>query len=186
MTGDVFDPGKSVGESPTRALNEGGTIRSMRTDGVAKCRVFCSYRSTDAAVVEPFATRLRTEAGIDAWLDVWDIAAGDDAVRRMDEGVRECDAALVFLSADYTSGRWALNEMWDILFRAVSDDIRVIPVLIGDVDLGPLPLAIQRRSNTRIEQFDSVANALLGLDPRPPLAGRAATRRTGRGDTSSP
>ncbi len=42
-------------------------------------KVFCSYRSSDAAVVEAFATRLR-EAGLEAWFDRWEILPGFDAV----------------------------------------------------------------------------------------------------------
>ncbi len=40
--------------------------------------VFCSYAHADSERVRPFVTRLREEGGIDAWLDVWEIEAGDD------------------------------------------------------------------------------------------------------------
>jgi hypothetical protein len=48
--------------------------------------VFCSYRSVDRPAVEDFARRLR-ECSVDAWLDLWEIAAGDDIMARMDQGV---------------------------------------------------------------------------------------------------
>jgi hypothetical protein len=54
-------------------------------------KVFCSHRGVDKAEVDAFARRLR-EAGIDAWFDSWEIAAGDDIVASMNRGLSECDA----------------------------------------------------------------------------------------------
>ncbi|MGH3831390.1 MAG: toll/interleukin-1 receptor domain-containing protein [Pseudonocardiaceae bacterium] len=56
-------------------------------------KVFLSYRSTDRAVIEEFAARLRRD-GVDAWYDRWEITPGDDIVARMDQGIDGCTAGL--------------------------------------------------------------------------------------------
>ena len=38
------------------------------------------------------------EAGIDAWVDEWEILAGQDFVAQINRGLDECDVGLVFLS----------------------------------------------------------------------------------------
>ena len=60
-------------------------------------KVFLSYRSTDRAMVEQFAERLRRD-GIDAWYDHWEITPGNDIVAKMDQGIDGCAAGLIFVS----------------------------------------------------------------------------------------
>jgi len=86
-------------------------------------RVFCSHRGIDKPAVEAFARRLRA-AGIDAWLDRWEIAPGDHIVARMDEGLRECDLALIFFSRAYDplrpdEGRWFHAEVQSLIYRRI-------------------------------------------------------------------
>lgn len=52
-------------------------------------RVFISHSSKDKPAVEKLARALRAK-GIDAWLDKWEIAPGDDIVARINEGLEEC------------------------------------------------------------------------------------------------
>jgi hypothetical protein len=130
--------------------------------------VFCSYRSTDHAVVEEFA-RLLMGRGVGAWFDRWEIAAGDDIVARMDSGVDGCDAALVFISTAWFDGSWALDEYTSLALRKVEDGIRVIPITIGDVDVCRLPTRLRKLARRSMEDFDAICDALLGIDRKPGL-----------------
>jgi len=136
-------------------------------------RVFCSYRSTDRAVVEAFAERLRAR-GVDAWLDVWEVGAGDDVVARMDEGVDRCEAALVFLSRAWFDGDWVIDEYTSLALRRVEDRIRVIPVIVDDVEVKRLPARLRKLARRCVEDFDAICDTLLGVDHKPGLSAALA------------
>jgi tetratricopeptide (TPR) repeat protein len=140
-------------------------------------RVFCSYRSADAAAVEPFARRLREEAGIDAWLDKWEIGPGDDIVARMDAGLDGCEAALVFLSRSWPAGAWARDEDTTLWYRRIEERIRVVPVVVDELPDG-VPARLLKLGRRSIDQFADIRDALLGVDRRPGLraAGEAVAR----------
>lgn len=140
----------------------------MTTGGGDPLRVFCSYRSTDAAVVERFATRLR-EAGLDAWFDRWEIRAGDDIVARMDEGLDGCDAALIFVSEAWFDGAWAYDEYTTLAMRKIEDGIRVILVMLAEV-ASRLPGRLRKLARRSDGDFEAIRDTLLGVDRRPGLA----------------
>jgi tetratricopeptide (TPR) repeat protein len=130
--------------------------------------VFLSYRSTDRAVVEEFAARLRRD-GIDAWYDGWEITPGDDIVAKMDEGVDRCGAGLIFISHAWFEGRWAQDEYTSLAFRKVVNDIRLIPVLVEDVG-DRLPARLRKLARRSVEDYQAIRDTLLGVDRRPGLA----------------
>src|SRR6266566_169897 len=105
-------------------------------------KIFCSYREGDRARVGDFVTRLRS-AGFDAWFDVWEVAAGDDIVARMDEGIDGCHAALIFISATWFDGTWARDEYTALVLRKVEDGIRLIPVMLDEVVADRLPARLR-------------------------------------------
>ena len=90
-------------------------------------KVFCSHRSTDKNKVEDFARRLRAE-GIDAWLDKWEIMAGDDIVAKIDQGLRECDVGLIFFSKATASGLWVSAEVSSLICAMIEKGRPLIPV----------------------------------------------------------
>ena len=138
--------------------------------------MFLSYRSVDAPAVEAFATRL-LGAGLDAWFDRWEITAGDDIVAKMDAGVDGCHAALIFLSEAWFDGRWAQDEYTSLALRKVEDGIRLIPIMLGDVG-ARLPSRLRKLARRGVADFESICDALLGVDRKPGLATalRATTR----------
>jgi TIR domain/CHAT domain len=127
--------------------------------------VFLSYRSTDRAVVEEFAGRLRRD-GIDAWYDGWEIAPGDDIVAKMDEGIARCGAGLIFVSHAWFEGPWAQDEYTSLAFRKVEDDIRLIPVVVEDV-ADRLPTRLRKLARRSVEDYQAIRDTLLGVDRRP-------------------
>lgn len=128
-------------------------------------KVFLSYRSTDRAVVEEFAARLRRD-GVDAWFDRWEIAPGDDIVARMDAGIDGCTAGLIFISAAWFDGSWARDEYTSLVLRRVEDGIRLVPVLLEDVATR-LPARLRKLARRSVEAYEAIRDTLLGIDHRP-------------------
>ena len=88
-------------------------------------RAFISHASEDKErfVIE-FATRLRS-AGVDAWVDEWEIRAGDSLVDKVfAHGIEKADIFIVVLSTTSIVKPWVREELdagsTSALFRAVS------------------------------------------------------------------
>ena len=140
-------------------------------------KVFCSHRSVDKPAVEDIARRLR-ERGIDAWLDIWEVAAGDDVVARINEGLGVCQAVLIFFSRQTASGAWVTAEISAAIARMIEDGVRVIPVLIDDD--APIPALLRPRARRGIEEFDAIVDGILGRSSKPPLGPASSPARVER------
>jgi tetratricopeptide (TPR) repeat protein len=135
-------------------------------------RVFCSHRSVDKPEVEALAARLRA-AGIDAWLDNWEIVAGDSIVSKINAGLEECDVGLLFFSnKTHVGGLWYAAEQDSLTQAVIEEGKRVIPVMI-DAD-APIPPLLRPRARRGIEEFDAIADAIRGVT-RKPLLGKPIT-----------
>lgn len=99
-------------------------------------RAFISHASEDKSrfVIE-FATKLRA-AGVDAWVDAWEIRAGDSLVRKIfSQGIDEADVFIVVLSETSVTKPWVLEELDAAVIRRIQGGTRLIPVLIDHVDV---------------------------------------------------
>lgn len=131
-------------------------------------RVFCSHRSVDKPEVEALAARLRA-AGIDAWLDKWEILAGDSIVNKINAGLEECTVGLLFFSnKQQAGGLWYAAEQDSLTQALIEDGKRLIPVMI-DAD-APIPPLLRPRARRGIDEFDAIADAIRGVTHKPPLA----------------
>lgn len=90
-------------------------------------RAFVSHASEDKQrFVIDFATKLRA-AGIDAWLDRWEMRPGDSLVRRIfDEGIGTADSFIIVLSANSIDKPWVREELDAGVVRRIEDDCRLI------------------------------------------------------------
>jgi hypothetical protein len=146
-------------------------------------RAFISHASEDKSrfVVE-FATKLRA-AGVDAWVDAWEIRAGDSLVRKIfSQGIDEADVFIVVLSETSVTKPWVLEELDAAVVRRIQDGTRLIPVLIDDV-FAPAPLRHLRWVSVPALGLDGavedIAGTLFGSDLAPPLGSPPAySRRT--------
>ena len=134
--------------------------------GANNPKVFCSHRYCDKPRVEAIARKLR-EAGIDAWLDKWEIKPGDDFVAAINQGLASYDVGLIFFSSEVEHGQWVQAEISAITVRAVEDGKAVIPVML-DPDV-PLPPLLRSRSRLGYEQLDQLIDAIYGRTGKPPL-----------------
>jgi tetratricopeptide (TPR) repeat protein len=129
-------------------------------------KVFCSHRGVDKPKVQEIAVKLRA-AGIDAWVDAWEIGSGDDIVARINEGLETYDVGLLFLSkASLTSG-WVNAEISTLIYGMIEEGKRVIPVMI-EAD-APIPPLLRPRARLGSEQIDQLIDAIYGRASKPPL-----------------
>ena len=129
-------------------------------------KVFCSHRSVDKPRVREIARKLR-EAGIDAWLDEWEIEPGDDVVAAINRGLASYDKGLIFLSREVEHGKWVQAEISTITLQAVEEGKPVIPVML-DPDT-PVPPLLKQRCRLAHDQIDQLIEAIYGRTSKPPL-----------------
>lgn len=137
-------------------------------------KVFVSHASEDKdRFVIGFATKLR-EVGLDAWIDVWEIAPGDSVVRRIfDEGLGKASTVIIVLSQFSVDKPWVRAELDVAKVREIEERVRIIPVVLEDCEI-PMPLRATRW--VRIEnledynaELDSIVSTINGIHDRPPL-----------------
>lgn len=121
-------------------------------------RVFVSHASEDKdRFVVDFARRLRA-AGIDAWLDHWELQPGDSLVDRIfEEGIGNADAFIVVLSNHSIDKKWVREELNAAVVKRLSEGTRLIPVLIDDVDV---PQALRSTLWIKVESLVTYDNEL--------------------------
>jgi len=134
---------------------------------------FISHATEDKTdFVLPFATELRKN-GIEAWVDQWEIRAGDSLIQRIfEEGIRNAAVIIVVLSKISTNKKWVREELDAALIRRISDKTRLIPVVIDECEV---PIALRATKWVRYEQnnlgavVDEIVRAIFGRSEKPPL-----------------
>lgn len=156
-------------------------------------KVFVSHASEDKArFVSSFSLMLRAR-GIDAWVDQWEIKAGDSLVSRIfDEGIDQADAFLVVLSRASVSKPWVREELDAAVVRRIQSERakRIIPIVLDDgVDVPPALRHLKWCSVPR-DGLDRVAeevtSAVFGFESAPPLGERPRYTATAPVWTSDP
>ena len=61
-------------------------------------RIYLVHRHADKATAERLATTLRTEYGIDVWVEHWEILPGENEILRIEQGLERADGALVLVT----------------------------------------------------------------------------------------
>jgi hypothetical protein len=126
-----------------------------------RIRVFCSHNSVDKP-------RVKAAAGIDPWVDAWEIAPGDDIVARINEGLADCQVGLIFFSKKTLEKPWVRNEVSALTYQAIEDGKAVIPVML-DAD-APVPELRRPRARVAGEDLDRLIAAIYGRSGKPRLA----------------
>lgn len=90
-------------------------------------KVLCSYRSVDRSEVNAFVDKLHA-AGIDAWFERYEIAAGDHTVEFERRAVLECQVALIFFSSrERQFDAWA-DATSLLIYNRLHAGLRVLPI----------------------------------------------------------
>ncbi|WP_345752540.1 toll/interleukin-1 receptor domain-containing protein [Microbacterium rhizophilus] len=144
-------------------------------------KAFISHASEDKArFVTEFATKLRT-AGVDAWVDEWEIRAGDSLVDKVfAHGIENADIFIIVLSKTSITKPWVHEELDAGVIRRIQRGTRIVPVLIDDVEV-PAALRHLRYSSLAALGLDGVVvdvtGTVFGSEIAPPLGSAPAYSR---------
>jgi TIR domain len=155
--------------------------------------VFVSYGHEDADWVRVLAENLH-RAGFQVFFDEWEIGAGDVLAHRLEAGLRGATNGILVVSPASILRPWVMEEYAAMVTRAVTGEQRLIPVLLGEVELPPFAASrvwVDFRDAdgpTYDGRFAELVRALRGERGRPPARdGRIVQPPTPRGDrTPSP
>lgn len=144
-------------------------------------KAFISHASEDKGrFVTEFATNLRA-AGIDAWVDEWEIRAGDSLVDKVfAHGIDKADVFIVVLSNTSITKPWVAEELDAGVIRRIQRGTRIIPVLIDDVEVPP---ALQHLRYSSLASLgpqgvvSDISGTLFSTDVAPPLGAPPAYSR---------
>ena len=136
-------------------------------------KAFISHATEDKArFVTEFATALRA-GGIDAWVDEWEIQAGDSLVDKVfAHGIDRASVFVVVISDVSVTKPWVREELDAGMVRRISAGTKVIPVLLDDV---PVPAALQHLRYVSVPRLgfagavEDVRASVFGLAVAPPL-----------------
>src|SRR5262249_47207268 len=122
--------------------------------------------------VIPFATALRGK-GVDAWVDNWEIRAGDSIVQKIfDEGIAQASLVIVVLSPISVTKKWVREELDAAVVNRIEKSTRLIPVIIDDCDI---PQALRATKHVRYDGNDleavvaKVADSIFRRSDKPAL-----------------
>lgn len=146
-------------------------------------KAFISHSSNDKVFALRLATDLRMRAGIDAWLDQWEVNPGDKIPERLEAGISEAGIFVLILSPDSVNSPWVDWERQSWLMIQIEEEKlakeesrtperRLIPVLYRDCKK---PAFLQPIHHIKITDHDYengfklLADTILGVSKKPPL-----------------
>jgi len=96
-------------------------------------KVFVSHAGEDKErFVLAFARKLR-DAGVDAWLDKWEMLPGDSLVEKIfEEGLKEASAIIIVLSSNSVNKAWVKEELNASIMAKLNKGSKIIPVVLDD------------------------------------------------------
>jgi len=143
-------------------------------------KVFISHSAVDKPFVRKLYDALSAE-GIEAWMDEFEIAPGDNIIQAIEEGLKQCDYIIPVLSQAYVKSKWAMQELSTFTMREISESNKsVLPALLEDCDI-PIFLRDRLYADFRNEfdrPFQQLIAALTRTEPTPSVAptAKASTR----------
>lgn len=137
-------------------------------------KVFVSHASEDKdRFVIDFARKLR-EAGVDAWLDRWEMLPGDSLVEKIfEEGLKEASAVIVVLSKYSVNKPWVKEELNTSVTNKINKGSKIIPIILDDCEApeclkSTLWESIKDLQNYQ-HSFDRIVSSIFGHNDKPAL-----------------
>lgn len=146
-----------------------GGGKGIMADSKASFEVFLSHGSPDKPWVRTLHEKL-TAAGISAFLDEIDIAAGDNFVRNLSDGIERSSTFVIVVSLGTTARPWVEHE-WTSFLATHGPRKRIILVRLDDVSL---------------PAFLNPYHAINALDRNADRVVAEIVRAVGKGETPSP
>lgn len=98
--------------------------------------IFISYSSKDKDFVRRLAGEIEAQ-GYSIWLDEKKLIAGDSLPRAIGKAIHKSKVSIIVLSRNSISSNWVQYEISQATSRMVKGQMRLIPVLIEDIELPP-------------------------------------------------
>ena len=138
-----------------------GTVKSPENVD-AGARVFISYSRGDVSIAEPLRDALR-QAGFDAYLDLHDIAPGEDWKARLGSLIASAEKVVFLISPDSVASEicaWEVDE-------AEGQGKSVLPIVVRETEVNDIPGRLRqlnfifyRNEIERAEAFTKLSTAL--------------------------
>ncbi|MCX4974821.1 tetratricopeptide repeat protein [Streptomyces sp. NBC_00620] len=97
---------------------------------------FVSYAHEDEPWAKALAENL-VRLRLHVWLDQWELVGGQLVALRLQDGLAGAGAVVPVVSRHWTESGWCGEEFAAAMAKAVAGGQRVIPVLLGEVELPP-------------------------------------------------
>lgn len=142
-------------------LNEKYTKSRYLESNYSK-KVFLSHSSKDKTFVRILATDLIAN-GQNAWLDEWEIIAGESIPNKVSQGLDECDYVIIVLSKNAIESKWVEKEWESMYWDEVNNGkMKVIPVVIDNCII-PRLLVTKKYVDFRIDYNHALEEVLMAL-----------------------
>ena len=136
-------------------------------------KVFVSHASEDKdRFVLNFAKRLRTDYGIDAWVDKWEMLPGDSLVDKIfSEGLKEAQAIIIVLSKNSINKPWVKEEINASFVKRVSGGCKLIPVVLDNCEVPECLQSTVWQPINDVDNYDDelsrIVHAIYGTTDKP-------------------
>ncbi len=130
---------------------------------MSRARVFISYVRAESELLALGLGNSLRSAGLDVWLDSWDLHAGDSLLDSFNRALTECRFALVIVTESYMERPWTRRELGALLAREELGAMRLFVVLHGVDDTylkQHCPLLADRVALSTRDGIENVARAL--------------------------
>jgi hypothetical protein len=98
-------------------------------------KAFISYSHEDRDLATRVAEGLAA-GGIEAWIDKWEILAGDSIIQKIfNEGLSGADYFVIILSPNSIKSNWVMHELDVALIKRIEGVTRVIPLKVGEIEI---------------------------------------------------
>jgi hypothetical protein len=125
----------------------GGQIRSNRLKVTRqRDRVLISYKKLDCSDFAGWLARRLRDEGVEPWFDEWNILPGDSLSAKLEQAFQETNACLILLTPAYMDSRWSTREMRTAIYRSLSGNYRVIPLIVSHCEIPNLLRDLKRVS----------------------------------------
>jgi len=84
--------------------------------------VFLCHAEEDREIVKSIGYWLKTEKGLDVWLDDWCLTPGDSLIEKIGEGIESSDKLVVFLSPAAVESNWVKKEVANGLIMEIAEE----------------------------------------------------------------
>lgn len=113
---------------------------------------FICHPNQNKEIVENLAGRLR-ELGVEAWVYSLDQTLAKDAWSEIEERIRDC-RLFVFVASEHTRNAKGQHRELRVAvdrLKKTSAELRMFPVLIGDIKFGDLPEELSHINGLRLD-----------------------------------